>query len=313
MSRAPRIEYEGAVYHVINRGVERRIIFSVPQDHAAFLGILEDLKRRYKAELLAYCLMPNHYHLLLRTALCNLNRFMMELNGSYSKRYNRRCRRVGPLFQGRYRAIVVQAGERMLDVARYIHLNPVKAGLEDRPEAYAWSSYRQYVFPGARGIVDAGYLLDYMDASEGRARRLFRAFTLASHEEEYDPDKAKGGVISGAVAFVEWVRRERISRTRKREVAKWADLKKPGPAVVKSMEERISDLADSPKLRKKLLVYALKKATPFLLDEIAALTGKKTAIAVTQVVRRLELAAEEDPVLAQTLATLDSRLRAKQK
>jgi len=313
MPRPPRIEYAGAVYHVINRGVERRAIFSVSQDYEGFLGLIERLKQRHKVELFAYCLMPNHYHLFLRTALPNLHRFMKELNGWYSKIFNKRCRRIGPLFQGRYRAILVQNDGFALDVARYIHLNPVKAGLSDSPEAYRWSSYRQYVNKDAGGIADTGFLLGCFPGRTEGGRRYFRRFTMEEHDGEYDPREAKGGVVAGVAAFVDWVKREKIPRKKQRDMARWGELHKPGLAVKKSLERRIGDLTNDPKLRRKLLVYALKKSTPLSLKEIARMTGMRTIIAVSQVSRRIEMAGRVDGELSVILAKLDSRLRADQK
>ena len=311
MTRPARVEYGGAVYHVVDRGVERREIFGVERDHERFLDLCSRLKQRYRIELLAYCLMPNHYHLFLRTGLSNLHIFMKDLKSAYSKIYNRRCRRVGPLFQSRYKAILVENDWYALDVARYIHMNPVKARLATTPEGWRWSSYRQYL-GGAPGAADTNFLLGFFSGSSAERRRQIRRFTVGEHETEYDPMEAKGAVVAGVGAFVEWVRREKIPRRKPREMSGWKELKKPGAAVRRSLERRIEDLTDDPRLRRKLLVYALKRSTPLSLKEIAVMVGMRTIIAVSQASRRLELAAKTDPGLAAVLAKLDDRLRSGQ-
>ena len=240
MARALRIEYAGAAYHVINRGVERRTIFSVPKDHEQFLRIVSQLNVRHKVVLFAYCLMPNHYHLFLRTTLANLSRFMKELNGGYSKAYNSRCRRVGPVFQGRYKALLVQDNEYSLGVARYIHMNPVKAGLVERPQEYPWSSYVEYVGKGGRGIVERRFLLGFFSGSIARRMSQLRRFTLAQHPMQYDPTQVAGGIVAGVKAFVEWVKREKIPRKKPPDMAKWKALSKPGGGLRRSLEKRIS-------------------------------------------------------------------------
>ena len=309
MPRAPRLEYAGAAYHVINRGVERRTIFAVEKDYERFLRICWRLKERYRISLWAYCVMPNHYHLFLRTALPNLGRFMKELNGGYSKKYNGRCRRVGPVFQGRYKALLVQSSEYALDVARYIHMNPVKAGLADRPGEYRWSSYGEYVGQRREGMADMGFLLEFFSGSMADRMRQMARFTTAEHEKGYDPARAEGGVVAGVKAFVEWVRRERIPRKKAPDMARWKDLAAPGPDVKRSLARRIAGLTADDALRRKLLVYGLKRSTPLTMKQIAGMVGMRTAIAVTQVVRRLEIAGREDPSTGAILAKLDRCLR----
>ncbi|MEE8320939.1 MAG: transposase [Gammaproteobacteria bacterium] len=144
MSRPLRIEYEDAVYHVINRGRGRQLIFHGHDYYEAFLICLEEANRRFGLQVLCYCLMGNHYHLLLQTPQANLGRCMRHINGQYTQRYNRLKRTDGPLFRGRYKAILIDADSYLLQVSRYIHRNPIetKKPLVKRLEDYPWSSYR---------------------------------------------------------------------------------------------------------------------------------------------------------------------------
>jgi len=145
MSRPLRIQYPGAWYHVMNRGLNHRRIFHNDVHRQLFFDLLSDIHKRYGVQTHAYCLMDNHYHLLLHTPNANISRAMRHLDGLYTQRFNRDEKRDGPLFRGRYKAILVEADPYLLQLTRYIHLNPVSAKLCSEPAAYAWSSYRAYL------------------------------------------------------------------------------------------------------------------------------------------------------------------------
>jgi putative transposase len=142
MARPLRIEFAGALYHVTARGNARRSIFFDDDDRRSYLGILGDVVGQYRWACHAYCLMPNHYHLVIQTPQPNLSRGMRQLNGIYSQRFNRRHDRVGHLFQGRYKGILVEREGHLFELARYVVLNPVRAGIVPDPEEYRWSSLR---------------------------------------------------------------------------------------------------------------------------------------------------------------------------
>ena len=145
MSRPLRIEYKGAYYHVMNRGAGRQDIFTHNDHRLIFLELLRESHEMFRAEIHAYCLMDNHYHLLISTPDGNLNRVMRHINGVYTQRYNRLQKTDGPLFRGRYKAILVDADAYLLCVSRYIHLNPVAADIVKQAHQYRWSSYRAYI------------------------------------------------------------------------------------------------------------------------------------------------------------------------
>ena len=147
MARPLRIQYPGAVYHVMNRGGSRQKLFLKKQDYEAFLKTVGEIHDRWGVELFAYCLMRTHYHVCLRTPEGNLARVMRHLDGLYTQRFNRIHRRDGALFRGRYKAIVVDKDAYLAQLVRYIHLNPVEAGLVREPQASVWSSYRFYLRP----------------------------------------------------------------------------------------------------------------------------------------------------------------------
>jgi putative transposase len=145
MSRPARIEFPDAYYHVMNRGRARQNIFHTASDFERFLTTLEEASSRFSIEVHAYCLMTNHYHLLIKTPLGNLQRAMRHIGGVYTQRYNRSHRTDGALFRGRYKSILVDSDEYLLHLSKYIHLNPVEAKMVGQLDSYRWSSYPAFV------------------------------------------------------------------------------------------------------------------------------------------------------------------------
>ncbi|MFQ5903814.1 MAG: transposase [Candidatus Binatia bacterium] len=145
MGRPLRIEYPGALYHITSRGIERRRIFLGNSDRVKFLEILEDYHERYGILIHSYVLMDNHYHLVLETPRGNLLKVMHGINGGYTGYFNRRYGRAGHLFQGRYKGILVDKNPYLLQLSRYVHLNPVTAEIVEGPGTYRWSSYGGYI------------------------------------------------------------------------------------------------------------------------------------------------------------------------
>ena len=145
MSRPLRIEYPDAWYHVMNRGCRGDKIFLDDTDYQLFLKSLEEAVDLWQVHICGYCLMPNHYHLLMQTPEANLSRCMRHINGVYTQRFNRHHRLDGPLFRGRFKSILIGEDHYLIELLRYICFNPVKAGLVSKPEAYPWSCYQDYL------------------------------------------------------------------------------------------------------------------------------------------------------------------------
>ena len=148
MSRKLRLLIPDGIYHVTTRGLERRDIFCDDQDRSYWLTLLDTVANRRDWRILSWVLMDNHFHIFLRTPHGDLSAGMHDLNAPYVTVFNRRHKRVGPLFQGRYKGILVERGYHYWELSRYIHLNPVRAGMVDDPEKYRWSSsHHFYRFP----------------------------------------------------------------------------------------------------------------------------------------------------------------------
>ncbi len=189
MARKPRVEFAGAFYHVIVRGNQRQKIFHDDKDRWSYLQRLEYYRERYGFTLCAYVLMPNHVHLLLETGKVSLAKIMQGLQSSYTQLYNRRHRTVGHLFQGRYKAILCDKNQYLLELVRYIHLNPARMRSAVDPWKYRWSSHQGYVGGKTAVTVQTATVLGQLGKRIGEARRAYLQYMEegmgTGHEEKY--------------------------------------------------------------------------------------------------------------------------------
>ena len=225
MARSLRIEYEGALYHVTARGNERRKIFFTPTDDEKFLEYLTEAKKKYGILIHCYVLMTNHYHLIIETPEANLSKAMHYINGSYTSYINSKRKRSGHLFQGRYKAIQVAMDNYLLELSRYIHLNPVRAGMIQRPEDYIYSSYKAYTSRKREGLLTDDLILGMMPSHKGKGKKAYRSFVEAGigRELENPLEEVYGGIILGGTRFIketlqrikiEYLQKEGISERR---------------------------------------------------------------------------------------------------
>jgi len=185
MARRPRVFASGLLYHVIVRGNQRRKTFRSDDDYKAYLDRLEKYRAKFHVRIYAYCLMPNHVHLLLETGSTPLAKFMQGLQQSYTQYFNRSYRKVGHLFQGRYKAIICDKDKYLLALVRYIHLNPVRARLAKRPERYPHSGHRSYLLMNETPkIIEAGPILKLLGGKKGYENFVLEGMS-ESHNDEY--------------------------------------------------------------------------------------------------------------------------------
>src|SRR4030042_1476443 len=205
MARPYRLQAENCLYHIMSRGDDRKKIYTMPNDYGKFLDYVMKAKERYQFYLYAYCLMANHFHLLVETLLPNISKIMHYIKGSYTTYYNIRHRRTGHLFQGRFKSIVVDKDAYFLELTRYIHLNPVYAGIVPDPGAYRWSSYRGYV--GKKDeFIDKDETRQYLGMTRGQYQR----FVLEGIKKPKDPlKKVYAGFLLGSVGFIKEMLQDR--------------------------------------------------------------------------------------------------------
>jgi len=219
MARPWRIQYEGAIYHVMSRGVGRGNIFLANDDYSRFLEYVERAREKFNLDIFAFVLMSNHYHILLRTNEANLSRAMQWIQTAYSIYYNRKHKRSGHLFQGRYKSVLVEKESYWHILSIYIHLNPVRAGMVKKLSEYKWSSYHDYVNLKKRNTwVNSEAVLEETGSSKQDSRKEYRKLVREVSGRENDfLEEMKYGMILGSDKFVEWVQRKFIDRTEKED------------------------------------------------------------------------------------------------
>lgn len=203
MARPLRIEFAGAVYHITSRGNARQSIFLDRSDWDGFLDILSSVIARFDWVCHTYCLMENHYHLVMETPRGNLSRGMRQLNGVYTQFFNRRHKNVGHLFQGRYKAVLVEKESHLLSLCRYVVLNPVRAGLVRVPGQWKWSSYRATVGQVKRPpYLAVDWVLGQFGRKRAEAVRKYRRYVLEGVGEKSPWESLKGQILLGKDEFV---------------------------------------------------------------------------------------------------------------
>jgi REP element-mobilizing transposase RayT len=203
MSRPLRLEFAGALYHVTSRGDRREDIYESDADRQSFLNVLGDVCVRYNWSCHAYCLMGNHYHLLIETPDANLSKGMRQLNGVYTQIFNRSNNRVGHVFQGRYKAILVEKQSYLLELSRYIVLNPVRAEMVRSAKDWRWSSYRAMAGQArAEACLDVDWLLASFGGVKSNAIKAYRRFISEGKGQPSPWKELKNQVYLGSDNFV---------------------------------------------------------------------------------------------------------------
>jgi len=305
MARPLRIQFNGAFYHVINRGLESREIFKQPKDYNYFLGLLSHIYEKYGVIVYAYCLMSNHYHLYLQTPQGNLSKAMRQLDGNFTQKFNKRYSRVGPLFQGRYKAVLVDQDSYSLEVTKYIHLNPVKAKIVKKPEEYQYSSYPSYIGKTKpEDFLNTNFILSQNHKSKKKAIKEFKAFTLQTEEEEWKPENDTfKGLILGDGDFVTQIQEEYLQGRENFEIPNLKAVQKT--LSFQEITDKINKLKVNEKLKTKLVVYALNKYSPFTQREIGERLNNLHYSAVSQIIIRLQKKITTDKNVAKIINNLD--------
>jgi len=293
MARPLRIEYEGAVYHVTARGNERGKIFFTKKDYAKFKEYVAGAKDKFGFFLHAYVLMTNHYHLIVETPEKNLSRTMHFINSSYTTYVNIKRKRVGHLFQGRYKAIVVDKENYLLELSRYVHLNPVRANMTQKPEDYPYSSYGSYVAGPPESIVSQDTILGMLSSKRREACRRYRDFVESAIGVEIgNPlQKVYGGVILGSRKFIgDTLERLKFERVQMPEISRGKALRSKIDIeqIIRACCEyfrvpREEMLRSRRSASRKVCIYLIRKHTCATNREIAELFGTLTYSAVAKI------------------------------
>jgi len=310
MARPLRITFPGAFYHVTSRGNERKAVFKSKRDREKFLEYLESATLRYDARIHTYCLMDNHYHLLLETPSGNLSQIMRHINGAYTTYFNVKRDRSGHLFQGRYKAILVDIDEYAKELSRYIHLNPVRAKIVQKPEEYAWSSYQYFI--GKQKPAEwlyRDFILGYFGKKVSSAQKGYQEFVNALVFEEYGSplEQVVSSTLLGSADFIAYIKDNFIS-------AKKPDKELPAlkELVKKVSMQDIFEKVESafPKdeaLARNLKMYLCQKYTNMKLKEIGLQFGIGES-GVSQSCRRVAQKIEKDKRLKKKIDRLEKQI-----
>jgi putative transposase len=320
MARPLRIDIEDGVYHVTSRGWERRVVVRDDRDRQRWLELLDRVATRCGWRVFAWALMNNHFHLYLRTPRPNLSAGMHDLNSAYASGFNRRWRRCGALFQGRFKAVLVEKESHALELSRYLHLNPARAGIVERPEEYAWSSYQDYL--GRRRApawLDWETVVAELAKELSPARSAYRRFVEAGLRE---PPKsplaaAVGGMFLGSVEWVDWWRRRlaaepvREDVPLQRELAWRPTLEDVAGAVSEAFGVELAELCESRRHgneARSAAIYLARRVTDEAVGVIGTYFGGVSMAAICKTVARAENRRQEDRAWDRRLGKLSQRL-----
>ena len=297
MSRPLRIEYPGAFYHVTSRGNERKMVFQSTRDRERYLTYLESAHDRYGAIIHVYCLMGNHYHLLLETPRGNLSNVLHHINGAYTTYFNIKRGRSGHLFQGRFKGILVEKDAYCKELSRYIHLNPVRAGMVKSPSEYPWSSYRCFIGKDKKPdwLTTELVLGDF--GGEGRKGYMrYREYVERRETKELESPfrRVIASTFLGSEEFINWIRTEYLEK-RKIDKRNIPAMKKvlTGPSLEEIKKAVVKVIGEDHTLFKKMCIYLSHQHSGMRLDEIGTYFGMKGR-AVSQLSRRFKEATRGD-------------------
>jgi REP element-mobilizing transposase RayT len=312
MARPLRIEFKDAFYHIIQRGIERKNIFISNTDKNKFLSYIDFAHIGYGAIFHSYALMNNHYHLILQTPRANLSKVMHYLNTSYATYFNTKRKRVGPLYQGRFKAVLVQQDEYLHHLSRYIHLNPIRVNIVKDPIEYPWSSYKYFVSSAVPPQwMDTAFILSMFDENSLKGKKLYKEFVLdeiGKGKSVIDENTIKGFIL-GTADFAENIINRFILDEQAPEVPVINELKRRKEPSLEKIKKLVEENIDgNKKLQRRLSLYLSRKHTQKTLNNIAAFYGRIKDTGVSQAFSRTENARGEDKGLDKLLVKLEMRL-----
>ncbi len=281
MARPLRLEFEGALYHLTARGNAGRAIFLDDDDRLRFLDTLAEVVDRFGWICHGYCLMTDHYHLLVETPQPNLSRGMQQLNGVYTQAFNRRHRLGGHVLQGRFKSVIVEKESYLLELARYVVLNPVRAKLVRRPRRWPWSSYRATAGQAATpDFLTVDWILAQFGEARKRAQAAYRRFVLRGRGLTVW-DELRGGMLLGREQFVEELRPLLQDRARAEAIPKAERLlgRPPLEALFKGIK--------GDKERRNRKIHEAVREHGYTLSQVGEVVGLHYST-VSRIVKKLE-------------------------
>lgn len=310
MARPLRITFPGAFYHITSRGNEKKAVFKSRRDREKFLEYLGSSFKRYNAIIHAYCLLDNHYHLLLETPSGNLSRIMAHINGAYTTYFNTKRDRAGHLFQGRYRGILVEADEYAKELSRYIHLNPVRAGIVEIPQEHEWSSYPYYIGKKkAPEWLTMDFILGYFGRKVSDSQKNYEKFVRKLIDKGYESPlkNVVGSSLLGTQEFIGLIKDKYLSmkKTDKDLPALKTLSKRPTIEDIANQVDML--IKDKATLSRNITLYLSQRYTGDRLDDIGGHFGIGGS-GVCQAGRRISDRIKKDRSLAKMIKIIEVNL-----
>ena len=320
MARSLRIEFDGALYHILSRGNERQDIFLDDGDYHIFFGVLQEMSERFQVDIFAYVLMSNHYHLLIRTNQPNLSKSMQWLGTTYTRRFNLKHTRCGHLFQGRFKSIIVQNDAYLMQLSCYIHRNPLRAGLVNRLADYCWSSYRAYAYKKNH----PGWLNKELILSQFNRKDSNKAYR--EKVQEYSKEEAKvfedlrHGLVFGTKQYLDKIKANHLKKESDPELPQlnWIirdkDPVKLLESAARAINYDVSNLLQSDRILKKdiqgrdILLYFLRETGLYTNKQIGELFGLSYS-AVSRRAKILQSEISKQPELRQKYTLIKSMIK----
>lgn len=303
----------------MNRGRRGEPVFRGRRDYSSFVDLLKETSEAWNVRVAAYCLMPNHYHLLLQTPEANISRCMRHVDGVYTQRFNRNHDNDGPLFRGRYKAILVDADRYLLELVRYIHRNPVSAGLTERLDSYPWSSHRGYLSRAKTwDWLYKDYVLGMLAKGDADRLRLYREFvSMADSQALLEVfSRNKWPWVLGSEGFVATIKERFFARKLDDEVPESRELAPDVDGIKRAVCEsyRVEEAELFVSRRgsfneaRNVAIYLTRRLRRDRLKEIGEAFRVKTYSSVSSVVERLKAALAADRGLRQRVERLIRRI-----
>lgn len=319
MARPLRILYPDAWYHVMNRGRSRTQIFRVPEDYFAFVELLKDASAMWKVRIAAYCLMSNHYHLLVQTPEANLSRCMRHINGLYTQYFNRKYKNDGQLFRGRYRSIVIDGDSYLLELVRYIHRNPLQAGLVRRLEDYRWNSHRIYISKGNESNwLYKDLVLSLLEGNKNKKHQAYLDFMKQEEPETISEiyKKRKLPLLLGTKEFTDDIRQKYQKKANIKETPQAKELFIDKSRVAKAInhvyqvggDDLLKSRRGSYNEARNVAIYLTRKHTGALLADIGYQFGMNSYSSVSSVILRMQEALSNNKKLRQRMEEAEKLL-----
>ncbi len=316
MARPLRIEYSGAWHHVMNRGRRAEKVFHDNQDRGMFVDLLEETVDTWNIRISAYCLMPNHYHILVQTPDANLSRSMRHINGVYTQRFNRKHGCDGQLFRGRYKSILVSADSHLLQLVRYIHRNPVKACLVNNLDDYVWSSHKGYLSIAKRwNWLHKKFIFSLLDKNKKNWVRRYRQFVSIEDDNEIAAviEGKKWPSVLGSKTFIDWVKGQYFALKSQEEIPDAKTLAPDAELIIKgvcafynvSREDLFKSKRGEFNEPRSAAIFLFRELRRDSLREISAQFHMEKYSSISSIIQRLKQRMQKDRELKSRINEFD--------